>query len=46
MCRISGFLDLSYKGDYNLNQIATSMRDTLIHGGPDDGGIYIEPSSD
>ena len=44
MCRIVGFLDLTYKGDYNLNQIATSMRDTLIHGGPDDGGIYIEPS--
>jgi asparagine synthase (glutamine-hydrolysing) len=43
MCRITGFLDLTFKGEYNLNQIATSMRDTLIHGGPDDGGVYIEP---
>lgn len=43
MCRITGFWDLSFKGEYNLPQIALSMRDTLIHGGPDDGGIYIEP---
>jgi len=45
MCRIAGFLDLTFKGDYSLTQIATSMRDTLIHGGPDDGGIYIESKS-
>jgi len=45
MCRITGFLDLTFKGDYNLTQIATSMRDTLIYGGPDDGGIYIESES-
>jgi len=43
MCRITGFLDLTFKRDYNLTQIVTSMRDTLIHGGPDDGGVYIEP---
>jgi len=45
MCRITGFLDLSYKGDYSLSQIATSMRDTLMHGGPDDAGLYLEPQN-
>jgi len=43
MCRITGFLDLTFKGNYNLTQTIISMRDTLIHGGPDDGGVYIEP---
>jgi len=45
MCRITGFLDLTFKGEYNLTQTIISMRDTLIHGGPDDGGIYIEPQN-
>ena len=43
MCRIVGFLDLSYKGNYPLEKGITQMRDTLTHGGPDDAGIYIEP---
>jgi len=45
MCRITGFLDPNFKGYYNLPQIATSMRDTLIHGGPDDAGLYLEPQN-
>ena len=45
MCRIIGFLDFTFRGDCNLNQIVTSMRDTLIHGGPDDTGLYLEPQS-
>jgi len=45
MCRIVGFLDFNYKGDYDLNSVIESMRDTLTHGGPDDAGIYIDSSS-
>ena len=45
MCRIAGFLDLSFKGNYNLSQVAISMRDTLIRGGPDDAGLYLEPQN-
>ena len=43
MCRITGFLDLAYKGDYPIEKTLLQMRDTLIYGGPDDGGIYTEP---
>jgi asparagine synthase (glutamine-hydrolysing) len=44
MCRIAGFWDFNYKGDYSLEEVAISMRDTLAYGGPDDAGIFIEPS--
>ena len=44
MCRIVGFLDFNYKGEYDLNSVIVSMRDTLTHGGPDDAGLYIDPS--
>lgn len=43
MCRITGFWDFNYRGDYDLEKVALSMRDTLIHGGPDDAGLYVEP---
>jgi len=45
MCRITGFLDLSYKDDYSLETTILQMRDISIHGGPDDGGIYLEPQN-
>lgn len=45
MCRIAGFWDFNYKNDYSLEDVSILMRDTLTHGGPDDAGIYLEPSS-
>ncbi|MFO0793862.1 MAG: asparagine synthase (glutamine-hydrolyzing) [Candidatus Brocadiaceae bacterium] len=42
MCRITGFRDFAYKGDYNLEDTITHMRDTLTHGGPDDAGGFID----
>ena len=42
MCRIVGFWDFNYKKDYDLEKIITLMRDTLIHGGPDDAGNYLD----
>jgi asparagine synthase (glutamine-hydrolysing) len=42
MCRIAGFWDFNYKGDYDLDFVLTKMRDSLKHGGPDDAGNYLE----
>ncbi|RKX59398.1 MAG: asparagine synthase (glutamine-hydrolyzing) [Thermodesulfobacteriota bacterium] len=42
MCRIAGFWDFGYKGDYDFEKIIISMRDTMTHGGPDDAGFYID----
>ncbi|GBD03699.1 Asparagine synthetase [glutamine-hydrolyzing] 1 [bacterium HR19] len=45
MCRIAGFWDFNYKRDYNLKEVALQMRETLTHGGPDDAGLYLEPTN-
>jgi asparagine synthase (glutamine-hydrolysing) len=42
MCRIVGFVDFNFSNSYSLEETITSMRDTLIHGGPDDAGIFID----
>lgn len=45
MCRITGFFDFTFKGNYDLEKTITNMRDTLIHGGPDDAGNHIDALS-
>jgi len=42
MCRIVGFWDSKYKGNYDISKIIRSMRDTMVHGGPDDAGEYLD----
>lgn len=42
MCRIAGFWDFGFKGEYDLVKVIVAMRDTLCHGGPDDAGDYID----
>jgi asparagine synthase (glutamine-hydrolysing) len=42
MCRIVGFWDFNYKGEYNIKQVISSMRDTMTYGGPDDAGFFID----
>ncbi len=42
MCRITGFIDFDYRGNYSVEDVIVSMRDTMAYGGPDDSGIYIE----
>ena len=42
MCRIVGFWDFSYKNSYDIKKVLVSMRDTMIHGGPDDAGVYLD----
>jgi asparagine synthase (glutamine-hydrolysing) len=42
MCRIAGFWDFNYHGQYDIEGVATFMRDTMIYGGPDDAGNYCE----
>ncbi len=46
MCRIVGFWDLNYKGEYELQAVIKSMRDTMIHGGPDDAGEYVDTKNE
>ncbi|MEO5967416.1 MAG: asparagine synthase (glutamine-hydrolyzing) [Ferruginibacter sp.] len=43
MCRIAGILNKSISSS-SLEQIVQSMCNSLIHGGPDDGGIYSSPT--
>jgi asparagine synthase (glutamine-hydrolysing) len=42
MCRIVGFIDFNFNNFYSLEETITLMRDTLVHGGPDDAGIFID----
>lgn len=44
MCRIAGFWDFNFKDQYNLEETAIKMRDSLSHGGPDDAGLYMDLS--
>lgn len=42
MCRIVGFWDFNFKGEYSFEETIISMRDSMVHGGPDDAGLYVE----
>lgn len=42
MCRIAGFIDFNYRGNYSIEETIITMRDTLAYGGPDDAGLYFE----
>ena len=42
MCRINGILNFKNNISDSLESIATAMRDTMIYGGPDDAGIFID----
>lgn len=43
MCGLAGFLDLSHQKDVGeLQAIATSMADRLLHRGPDDSGVWVD----
>ena len=44
MCRIAGYWDYRYKGQYELAATVIRMRDTLTHGGPDDAGDWTDPA--
>ncbi|HVN96730.1 MAG TPA: asparagine synthase (glutamine-hydrolyzing) [Syntrophorhabdaceae bacterium] len=41
MCRIVGFVDGHYKGQYDMYGVLEEMRDSMFRGGPDDAGQYI-----
>ncbi|QOG12078.1 asparagine synthase (glutamine-hydrolyzing) [Arcobacter sp. FWKO B] len=40
MCRIVGFIDKNK--EYSKKEVLVAMRDTMISGGPDDAGQYID----
>ena len=41
MCRITGFWDFKFQGEYDNIRVLQEMRDSLAHGGPDDAGSWI-----
>lgn len=41
MCRIVGFVDNGYRGQYDIGGVLVRMRDLMSSGGPDDAGEYI-----
>ena len=41
MCRIIGVLDYKRMLGDELERVVSLARDSMIHGGPDDAGIYI-----
>ncbi len=45
MCRIVGFWDYNYRGDYDLASAIVNMRDVLATGGPDDAGLYLDDTA-
>ncbi len=45
MCRIAGFWDFQYGNEYPLDDVVVRMRETMIHGGPDDAGAFTEKES-
>jgi len=42
MYKIVNFTDFNFDNSYSLKETITSMRDALVHGGPDDTGIFID----
>jgi asparagine synthase (glutamine-hydrolysing) len=42
MCRIVGFIDFNFNNFYSLEETITLMRNTLIHSGTHDVGIFID----
>jgi asparagine synthase (glutamine-hydrolysing) len=45
MCGIAGMIDLRAGVSRNsLTQVVAAMRDSLIHRGPDDAGIWLDPN--
>jgi len=44
MCGIAGLIDHGAGfGPHRLREIVTAMRDTMVHRGPDDAGLWSEP---
>lgn len=42
MCRIVGFVDTHLNRNYTIDQVGDQMRDTMIKGGPDSCGNYVD----
>jgi asparagine synthase (glutamine-hydrolysing) len=46
MCGIAGLVDLrAARTAGELSEIATRMATTLLHRGPDDAGVWVEPET-
>ncbi|HNY12913.1 MAG TPA: asparagine synthetase B, partial [Candidatus Wallbacteria bacterium] len=41
MCRIAGFIEFHKSSGYDHERVINDMRDSMIYGGPDDAGNYL-----
>lgn len=46
MCRITAFIDYSRNINYDADKVITEMRDSMMVGGPDDEGNYIDKTNE
>ena len=45
MCGVAGILDLDGRfGPQRLRALAAAMNETLVHRGPDDAGVWVDPT--
>ena len=42
MCRITGFWNFKNQSAFQLNETVKGMNNSMIHGGPDDSGVYVD----
>lgn len=45
MCGLTGFLTREFKSDADLRTTVCLMADQLCHRGPDDSGVWVDPSA-
>jgi len=45
VCGFAGLVDPRLPREADLAATATTMRDTLVHRGPDDGGTWVDPAA-
>lgn len=45
MCGLTGFLNFNISSPNKLERVISSMTSSLIHRGPDDSGVWLDPES-
>ena len=45
MCGITGFLTSSADNEFEMKVVVARMADQLVHRGPDDSGVWVDPQA-
>src|SRR5215472_8393770 len=45
MCGIAGFLTSSTENEFEMKLVVAQMADQLVHRGPDDSGVWVDPAA-